>query len=69
MGFDVHGMENFGTRSESPFQTCLNEVRLCKIFIGVLGMKFGSIDRSNDKSLLKISNLDKTFWSILLINE
>jgi hypothetical protein len=54
MGCDVHGMENFGSRTESPLQTCLNEVRLCKIFIGVLGMKYGSIDKSNDKSLIEV---------------
>lgn len=54
MGFEVHGMENFGSRTESPLQTCLNEVRLCKIFIGVLGMKYGSIDKSRDKSFIEI---------------
>jgi len=54
MGCDVHGMENFGSRTESPIQTCLNEVRLCKIFIGILGMKFGSIDKSRDKSFIEV---------------
>ena len=54
MGFEVHGMENFGSRTESPLQTCLNELRLCKIFIGVLGMKYGSIDKSSDKSFIEI---------------
>jgi|GEM_PF-3322473 len=54
MGFEVHGMENFGSRTESPLQTCLNEVRLCKIFIGVLGMKYGSIDKSSDKSFIEV---------------
>ncbi|MHB8164194.1 MAG: DUF4062 domain-containing protein, partial [Methanoregula sp.] len=54
MGFEVHGMENFGSRSESPLQTCLNEVRLCKIFIGVLGMKYGSLDKSSDKSFIEV---------------
>lgn len=54
MGFEVHGMENFGSRTESPLQTCLNEVRSCKIFIAVLGMKCGSIDESLDKSFIEI---------------
>ncbi len=54
MGFEVHGMENFGSRTESPLQTCLNEVRLCKIFIGILGMKYGSIDNSSDKSFIEV---------------
>ncbi|MFA4875871.1 MAG: DUF4062 domain-containing protein [Methanoregula sp.] len=54
MGFEVHGMENFGSRTESPLHTCLNEVRLCKIFIGLLGMKYGSIDKSSEKSFIEI---------------
>lgn len=54
MGFEVHGMENFGSRPESPLQTCLNEVRSCKIFIGILGMKYGSIDKTSDKSFIEI---------------
>jgi hypothetical protein len=54
MGFEVHGMEDFGSRTESPLETCLNEVRSCKIFIGILGMKYGSIDKSNDKSFIEI---------------
>src|SRR5208337_2758726 len=54
MGFEVHGMENFGSRTENPLQTCLNEVRLCKIFIGVIGMKYGSIDKSSDKSFMEV---------------
>ena len=54
MGFEVRGMENFGSRTESPLQTCLNEVRSCKIFIGILGMKYGSIDKTSDKSFIEI---------------
>lgn len=54
MGFEVHGMENFGSRTESPLQTCLNEVRLCKIFIGILAMKYGSIDKLSNKSFIEV---------------
>jgi hypothetical protein len=54
MRFEVHGMEDFGSRTASPLETCLNEVRSCKIFIGILGMKYGSIDKSSDKSFIEI---------------
>lgn len=47
---DVSGMERFGARSESPLETCLTEVEESDIFVGVIGMRYGSIESTSKKS-------------------
>lgn len=46
----VLGMEKFGARKEDSLTTCLKEVEKCNIFILIVGMRFGSIDRKSQKS-------------------
>lgn len=46
----VNGMELFGARSEKPLETCLEEVSKCQVFIGILAMRYGSIDEKTGKS-------------------
>jgi len=36
-------MEKFGARSTAPIATCIDEVKRCKIFIGIIGMRYGSV--------------------------
>ena len=50
----VHGMEQFGARDESPITTCLNEVRKCKIYVGIFAMRYGSIPDGYDKSMTEL---------------
>lgn len=47
---DIKGMERFGARHESPIETCLTEVAESDIFIGIIGMKMGSIIENKKKS-------------------
>lgn len=47
----VHGMEYFGSRTGSPKEECLEEVRKCKIYIGIFAMRYGSIDKETGKSM------------------
>ena len=47
---NIRGMERFGARKESPLKTCITECQLSDIYIGILGMRYGSIDGSSGKS-------------------
>lgn len=47
----VKGMEYFGAKPESPLLECLSIVRSCKIYIGIFGMRYGSIPEGQQKSL------------------
>jgi len=47
-------MEVFGARTAEPIQTCVEEVKKSKIFIGILGMRYGSIDPESGKSFVQI---------------
>jgi len=54
--FDIEiiGMEDFGARSEPPLQTCLDEVARSNKYIGIIGMRYGSIDASTKKSIVEL---------------
>ena len=43
-------MEFFGARTEKSLEVCLSEVEQSDIYIGILGMKYGSIDEDTGKS-------------------
>lgn len=49
----VNGMEIFGARTNKPLDTCLQEVSKCKILIGIIGMRYGSIDDETGKSFVQ----------------
>lgn len=49
----VNGMEVFGARTEEPLETCLDEVRKCRVFVGVIAMRYGSIDEKTGKSFVQ----------------
>lgn len=51
---NVKGMEAFGARSESALQTCLNEVERSDIYVGIIGLKLGSINEETGKSFTRI---------------
>jgi hypothetical protein len=50
--FDVNvkGMEQFGARKSDPLTTCLNEVETSDIFVGIVGMRYGTEDTNTGKS-------------------
>lgn len=47
---DIRGMEEFGARKEAALETCLAEVDLSDVFVGILGFRLGSVDESSGKS-------------------
>ena len=41
-GFDFNGMEHFGSNPQPSIDVCLNAVESSDVFVGVLGMRYGS---------------------------
>lgn len=70
---NVKGMEAFGARKETPLETCLNEVSQSDIYIGIIGYRFGSIERNSGKSYTQLEYEkavdEKKEILIYLINE
>jgi len=50
----VSGMEIFGARSAEPLQTCVGEVMKCEVFVGIVGMRYGSVDEKTGKSFVRV---------------
>lgn len=44
------GMEHFVSSPEKSLDVCLSEVRRCQLFIALVGMRYGSIDKDTGKS-------------------
>lgn len=51
---EIKGMESFGARSSSPLETCLKELEECDIYIGIISMRYGSIDTDTEKSFTQL---------------
>lgn len=51
---EIKGMESFGARSSSPLETCLKELVECNIYIGIISMRYGSIDTDTEKSFTQL---------------
>jgi hypothetical protein len=47
----VRGMEYFGSKPGSPVEECLEVVRSCKVYIGIFGMRYGSIPDGHEHSM------------------
>jgi hypothetical protein len=47
----VRGMEYFGSLPDTPKEECLRIVRSCRVYVGIFGMRYGSIDTATGKSL------------------
>ena len=50
----VRGMEQFGSRPGSPVEECLKVVQSCRLYVGVFGMRYGSVPDGHDKSMTHI---------------
>lgn len=48
--FQIFGMEKFGARSENPLSTCMSELEKAQVYIGIIGMRYGSIEPESKKS-------------------
>lgn len=47
----VRGMEQFGSKPRTPLEECLEIVRSCQVYVGIFGMRYGSIPPGHDKSM------------------
>jgi len=47
----VRGMEYFGSKPGSPVEECIAAVRSCKVYIGIFGMRYGSIPDGQELSM------------------
>ena len=47
----VRGMEYFGAGPERPKQKCLESVRSCEFYVGIIAMRYGSIDEESGLSM------------------
>ena len=47
----VRGMEHFGSKPGRPVDECLRVVASCEVYIGIFGMRYGSIPDGNDRSM------------------
>ena len=50
----VKGMEYFGSSPKRPLEVCLETVRNSKIFVGIIGMRYGSIEEETNKSFTQL---------------
>lgn len=46
----VRGMEYFGALPNTPRDECLRIVRGCQFYVGLIGMRYGSVDSESGKS-------------------
>ena len=47
----VRGMEQFGSKPGSPIDECLRIVQSCQVYVGLFGMRYGSIPDGHSKSM------------------
>jgi|GEM_PF-1790724 len=51
---EVIGMEDFGARTEPPVETSIAEVSQSDLYIGIIGMRYGTIDEATKKSIVHL---------------
>lgn len=54
LNIKILGMEKFGARKSAPLETCLEEVTKCNIYIGIIAYRYGSIEKTTNKSFTQI---------------
>ena len=47
----VKGMEYFGSKPGTPVEECLEVVKSCQVYIGVFGMRYGSVPEGYELSM------------------
>lgn len=47
-------MEQFGSKPGSPVEECLKVVQSCQLYVGVFGMRYGTVPHGHDKSMTHI---------------
>lgn len=50
----VKGMEQFGAKTTTPLETCISEVEQSDIYVGIIGMRYGSEELKTGKSYTQL---------------
>lgn len=50
-GFHPLAMEHFGSRSKTPQEICMNEIKECDIFIGIYAFRYGFTPEKSGRSI------------------
>lgn len=50
----VKGMEYFGSSPKKPLEVCLETVKSSKVFVGIIGMRYGSVEEETKKSFTQL---------------
>ena len=53
-GLNLSGINYFGKQPDDPGSECINMVRSCNIYIGIFGMRYGSIREGQKKSMIHL---------------
>ncbi len=51
---NVRGMEGFGARTAKPLETCLAEVELSDVYVGIVAFRLGTVDKESRKSFTQL---------------
>ncbi len=51
---NIRGMEQFGARTEKPISTCLAEVEQSDVYVGIIALKLGTVDKNTEKSVTQL---------------
>lgn len=54
VGAIIKGMEYFGASTETPLDTCIGHVRKSKLFVLIIGMQYGSVEKITGKSFTQL---------------
>jgi hypothetical protein len=54
LGVIVRGTEQFGSKPGSPVEECIKVVQSCQLYVGIFGMRYGSVPDGYDKSMTHI---------------
>lgn len=54
LNLEILGMEKFGARSTTALETCLREVSIADVYIGIIAYRYGSIDKESNKSYTQL---------------
>jgi uncharacterized protein DUF4062/squalene-hopene cyclase-like protein/prenyltransferase/squalene oxidase-like repeat protein len=54
LGIDWVGMENFGAEDSSPKDYCLSRVKDSGLYLGIFGMRYGSVDNDSGRSITEL---------------
>lgn len=63
----VRGMEQFGSKPGSRVEECLQVVRSCQLYVGIFGMRYGSIPDGYDESMTHLEYDEAQRLDLLLL--